>query len=75
MLAESLSDYRPAEPQILGIPRGGAVLAAAVADGLSADLDLMLAAPITGGAEEDPKLGAVAELFRAKIDQPETLYA
>ena len=42
-LAEALVDYAGSNPLVLGVPRGGVVVAAEVASGLGADLDVVLA--------------------------------
>jgi predicted phosphoribosyltransferase len=60
-LAESLRDLAGERPVILGIPRGGVVVAAVVADRLGAPLDVVI--PRKLGAPGNPELGlgAVAE--------------
>jgi predicted phosphoribosyltransferase len=42
ILASRLSDYRPKEPIILAIPNGGVPVAAVIAEGLDAELSLMI---------------------------------
>jgi putative phosphoribosyl transferase len=60
-LAEALSDFAGQDVVILGIPRGGVVIAAVVADRLGAPLDIVI--PRKVGAPGNPELGlgAVAE--------------
>ncbi len=62
-VASALPDGRAADdvPLVLGIPRGGVVVAYQIADYLSADLDLALARKI--GAPNNPELaiGAIGE--------------
>jgi predicted phosphoribosyltransferase len=59
ILAELLGGYRGKNVLILGIPRGGVPVAAEVARGLDADLDVIVARKL--GAPEQPELaiGAV----------------
>ena len=58
-LARSLAPYRGNDVLVLGIPRGGVPVAAAVARGLEAELDVVVARKI--GAPHQPELaiGAV----------------
>jgi predicted phosphoribosyltransferase len=60
-LAETLGDLAGERPVVLGIPRGGVVVAAVVADRLEAPLDVVI--PRKLGAPGNPELGlgAVAE--------------
>ena len=60
-LAEALVDYAGSNPLVLGVPRGGVVVAAEVASGLGADLDVVLARKL--GAPSNPELavGALGE--------------
>lgn len=60
-LAEDLTDLAGERPVVLGIPRGGVVVAAVVADRLGAPLDVVI--PRKLGAPGNPELGlgAVAE--------------
>ena len=60
VLVEHLEHHRGAEPLVLGIPRGGVVVAAAVARGISGELDAVVARKL--GAPWSPELaiGAVA---------------
>jgi predicted phosphoribosyltransferase len=60
-LAEAIARERLREPVVLGIPRGGVVLAAEVAKRLDCELDVILVRKI--GMPEDPEraLGAVDE--------------
>jgi putative phosphoribosyl transferase len=60
-LADALADMAGRDLVVLGIPRGGVVVAAAVADRLDAPLDIVI--PRKVGAPGNPELGlgAVAE--------------
>ena len=59
-LAESLTAWREQQPLIVGIPRGGVVVARAVAESLGAELDTVIVRKV--GAPHQPELaiGAVA---------------
>jgi len=54
-LAERLSDLGGGDVVVLGIPRGGVEVAAVVADGLGAPLDVVI--PRKVGAPRNPELG------------------
>jgi putative phosphoribosyl transferase len=60
-LAEDLAGYQTEHPLVLGIPRGGVVIADTVARELNADLDIVLTRKL--GAPGNPELavGAIAE--------------
>jgi predicted phosphoribosyltransferase len=61
LLLRALRKRGPADPLVLGIPRGGVVLGARLADGLGADLDVVIARKL--GAPHNPELaiGAMME--------------
>ncbi len=61
MLAAALADYRDAAPIILGLPRGGVVVAAEVASELDAPLDLILVRKIGVPGWEELAMGAVVD--------------
>jgi predicted phosphoribosyltransferase len=83
LLARELEGLRSPRPVVLGIPRGGVVVAAEIAAALDADLDIVLSRKI--GAPHNPELaiGAIAEdgmLFvdervRALLGVPESFVA
>jgi len=60
-LASELEQYRDKNPIVLGIPRGGVVVAAEIAEALHGDLDIVLTHKL--GAPMNPELaiGAVCE--------------
>lgn len=60
-LAEALQDQRPEARLILALPRGGVPVAAEVADGLGAPLDILLVRKIGAPGFSELALGAVAE--------------
>jgi predicted phosphoribosyltransferase len=61
LLAEAVAEYRFADPVVLGLPRGGVVVAAEVAAKLGAPLDIVLVRKL--GAPQQPELaiGAVID--------------
>ncbi|MGC8669020.1 MAG: phosphoribosyltransferase [Chthonomonadales bacterium] len=59
-LAERLRDLRSKGAIILGLPRGGVVVAAEVAKALDAELDVYLACKIGAPGHEELGIGAVA---------------
>jgi len=83
LLARELEPHRTPRPVVLGIPRGGVVVAAEIAASLDADLDIVISRKI--GAPQNPELaiGAVSEdgqLFldervRSLLRVPETFVA
>lgn len=70
-LAEALSGYRNSGAVVVGLPRGGVVLAREVADALDAPLDLVVPRKI--GAEGDPEyaIGAITETGEAVWNERE----
>lgn len=69
LLAAELEGHRSRRPVVLGIPRGGVVVAAEIADRLGTDLDIVLARKI--GAPSNPELavGSIAEDGRLFLDE------
>lgn len=68
-LSESLAGYRAHHPVILGIPRGGVVIADTIARELDTDLDIVLTRKL--GAPDNPELaiGAVSENGRLHLQR------
>jgi putative phosphoribosyl transferase len=60
-LVQKLECYREQNPIILAMPRGGVVVAAEVARGLNAPLDVVVARKIGAPGQEEYAIGAVAE--------------
>lgn len=60
-LSESLSAYRTHHPVILGIPRGGVVIADTVARELDADLDIVLTRKLGAPGNPELAIGAISE--------------
>jgi putative phosphoribosyl transferase len=59
-LAQALERYRERRPIVLGLPRGGVVVAAEVARALGAPLDVMVARKVGAPFNPELALGAVA---------------
>ncbi len=60
-LSESLSGYGVHHPLVLGIPRGGVVIADEIAQKLNADLDVALTRKLGAPGNPELAIGAVAE--------------
>lgn len=60
-LAEKLAGVDLTDPVILGIPRGGVVIAAVIARALGADLDVVLSRKLPTPGQPELALGAVSE--------------
>jgi putative phosphoribosyl transferase len=58
-LARHLAAHRGAHPVVLGIPRGGVPVAAAVADALDGELDVVVARKVGAPVQPELALGAV----------------
>lgn len=63
-LAESLTGWRGTDAVILGIPRGGVVTAAAVADVLELPLDVVVVRKLGASGHEEFAVGAIADGVR-----------
>lgn len=59
-LAEHLAKYREQNPIILGMPRGGVILAYEIAKALSAELDVIVARKIGAPGQPEFAIGAIA---------------
>lgn len=60
-LAERLSAWRGRNPLVLGIPRGGVLMAADIADALEGDLDVVLVRKLRAPGAPEFALGAITE--------------
>jgi putative phosphoribosyl transferase len=58
-LAEALASYGPRDPLVLGIPRGGVVVAAEVARRLDAEIDVLVARKLGAPGQPELAIGAV----------------
>ncbi len=66
-LAERLAAYAGRRPLCLGIPRGGVVLAAAIADALGGEVDVVLVHKLGAPGQPEFAVGAVDEEGRVTI--------
>jgi len=60
-LGAALMAYRDRDPLIIGLPRGGVVVAAEVAKSLEADLDILVVRKLGAPGQPELGLGAIAE--------------
>jgi putative phosphoribosyl transferase len=68
-LSKRLGQYAPRHPVILGIPRGGLVIADTLADELQADLDVVLTRKLGAPGNAELAIGAVSEHGELLIQQ------
>jgi putative phosphoribosyl transferase len=61
LLAQQLSDYRSRKAVVLGIPRGGIIVAQELAHALEADMDIVLAHKLRTPGRAELAMGSVAE--------------
>ncbi len=69
LLAEELSEYRGRNTVVLGIPRGGIVVAREVAHALDAELDIVLTHKLRTPGNEELAMGSVAEDGKLFLNQ------
>ncbi|MBI2850411.1 MAG: phosphoribosyltransferase [Chloroflexi bacterium] len=69
LLAEELSEYRGKNVVVLGIPRGGVVVARELARALDAELDIVLARKLRTPGYEELAMGSVAEDGKIFLNQ------
>jgi predicted phosphoribosyltransferase len=69
LLAARLTGRALERPVVLGIPRGGMVLAAELAGELGADLDVVLARKLRAPHQPELAIGAVAEDGRVSLNE------
>jgi len=60
-LAEALAGYRGRRPLVLGIPRGGVVMARVIADRLEGEVDVVLVHKLGAPGQPEVAIGAVDE--------------
>ena len=70
VLAEALDDWRDQDPLVIGIPRGGVVVAQAVAEALEADLDAVIVRKVGSPMQPELAIGAVAPDGQVILDHP-----
>ena len=61
LLAAELKEYRGGNTVVLGIPRGGIIVAAELTVGIQAELDIILARKLRSPVNEELAMGAVSE--------------
>jgi predicted phosphoribosyltransferase len=61
LLARELMEYRGRKPVVLGIPRGGVVVAFELAKALAADLDIVLARKLRSPGYGELAMGSISE--------------
>jgi predicted phosphoribosyltransferase len=61
LLAKELSDYRGKGAVVLGIPRGGIIVAQEVAQALEADMDIVLAHKLCAPIRAELAMGSISE--------------
>ncbi len=69
LLAEELSEYRGRKAVVLGIPRGGIIVAREIARQLDAELDIVLAHKLRTPGQEELAMGSVAEDGKLFLNQ------
>jgi putative phosphoribosyl transferase len=68
-LASALSLYKGKKPVVLGIPRGGVVIAREIAHALDGALDVVLAHKLGTSGHEELAMGAIAEDGRVFLNE------
>jgi len=68
-LSERLDAYKPRHPVILGIPRGGIIIADTIAHDLDTDLDVVLTRKLGAPGNPELAIGAVGENGRVFIQR------
>ena len=71
LLARELEKYRGKDAVVLGIPRGGIVVAKEIAHKLDADLDIVLSRKLGAPGNPELALGAVSEDGKLFLRDPE----
>ncbi|MFC2177321.1 phosphoribosyltransferase [Actinomycetota bacterium] len=69
-LAAALGHVRDRNPLVIGLPRGGVVVAAVVAQALDAELDILVVRKIGAPGQSELGLGAIAEGGVLLLNQP-----
>ncbi len=68
LLGEALADLADRNPVVLGVPRGGVVVARHVAEALGAEMDVILARKIGAPGHGEMAIGAVTEEGKLFLD-------
>jgi len=69
LLAAELADYRGKEPVVLGIPRGGIVIAREIVEALGGVLDVVLAHKLGTPGHAELAMGSVSEAGRVFLNE------
>jgi len=69
LLAARLPEYRGKNAVVLGIPRGGIIVAHEIAEALDADLDIVLSRKLRTPWHEELAMGSVAENGKVFLNQ------
>lgn len=75
LLAAQLFGYRDSSPVVLGIPRGGVIIAAEIAGELKAELDIVLAHKLGAPHNSELAIGSVCEDGTLFVEKGIALYA
>jgi putative phosphoribosyl transferase len=67
LLSKSLAGYEPYHPLLLGIPRGGVIVADTIARELKTDLDIVLTRKLGAPGNPELAIGAVSESGRIHL--------
>jgi putative phosphoribosyl transferase len=67
LLSKSLAGYEPYHPVLLGIPRGGVIVADTIARELKTDLDIVLTRKLGAPGNPELAIGAVSESGRIHL--------
>jgi len=73
-LARQLQEFRSQKPAVLGIPRGGIIIAQQIAEALEADLDIVLSHKLGAPGNPELAIGAVCEDGKLFLDERITSY-
>ena len=74
LLSQQLQDYRSQKAAVLGIPRGGVIIARQIANELEADLDIVLSHKLGAPGNPELAIGAVCEDGKLFIDEKISSY-
>ena len=74
LLAQQLQEYRGQKAVVLGIPRGGVIIAQQIAIELEADLDIVLAHKLGAPGNPELAIGAICEDGKLFIDERTSSY-
>src|ERR1039457_1523983 len=69
-LADKLERYHGKNPLVLGIPRGGVVLAARIAELLEGDVDVVLTHKLGAPGNPEVAIGAIDEAGQIFLNDP-----